>query len=197
MARIPVPAVMGFYDDPEDLLTVCHRANHDLKFRGVDAYSPYPVHGIEEALGLKRSWVSTLARFGLVAGWCLGFILQAWTSAADWPINIGGKPFVSWPAFVPVAFETGILLAAFCNLFAMFAACGLYPRPKTIILSRRITNDRFVVVIPTGDKAEEERALEFLREHQALKIKIIDGVDEEHQRVVFRPAPLSEGVQAI
>jgi hypothetical protein len=193
MARIPVPAVMAFYDDPHDLLTVCHKAVHDERFRGVDAYSPYPVHGIEEALRIKRSFVSTVARAGLISGMFLGFILQAWAMAADWPINIGGKPFVSWPAYVPVSFETGILFAGWANLLTMFAACGLYPRPKTIVLSRRITNDRFVVVIPVRDKEEESRAINFLNINKALKIKIIDGIDKEKHRVIFRAAPIMEG----
>ena len=192
MANIPVPAVMGFYDDAQDLMHVCERAVHHEGFKGVDSYSPYPIHGMEEALGLKRSWVSTVARVGLIAGAFLGFILQSWTSAVDWPVNIGGKPFVSWPAFVPVAFEAGVLLAGFCNLLSMFAACQLYPRLKTIVLSKRITNDRFVVVIPVKDAAEEQRAVEFLREHKSMKIKLIDGIDKEQQRVVFRAQPLAE-----
>lgn len=188
MATIPVPAVIGFYDDPHDLLAVCHKAHHEERFKGVDAYSPYPVHGIEEALGIERSWVSTAARIALLCCWFLGFILQAWTSAVDWPVNIGGKPYVSWPAFIPVAFEFGILMAGFTNLFAMFFACQLYPRVKTIVLSRRITNDRFVVVIPVRSKVEEDRAVDFFRTHAALKVKIVDGIDKEKQRVIFRPA---------
>lgn len=193
MARVSVPAIMGFYDDPHDLLTVCHNATHEERFKGVDAYTPYPVHGIEEALGLKRSFVSTIARMGLIGGAFLGFILQAWTSAVDWPVNIGGKPYVSWPAFVPVSFETGILFAGFANLFALFIVCRMWPRPKTIILSKRLTNDRFAIVIPVADKKEEDRAIKFLKDHKTLKIKIIDGIDEERQRVVFRAAPLVEG----
>lgn len=192
MAKIPVPAVMGFYDDADDLMLVCDRAVHREKFKGVDSYSPYPIHGMEEALGLKRSWVSTVARIGLILGAFLGFILQAWTSAVDWPVNIGGKPYVSWPAFVPVAFEAGVLLAGFANLLSMFAACHLYPRLKTIVLSKRITNDRFVIVIPVKDAEEEQRAVDFLREHKTLKVKIIEGIDQEQQRVIFRAAPLAE-----
>jgi hypothetical protein len=191
MARIPVPAVMAFFDDAHDLLAVAEKATHQKHWKGVDAYTPYPVHGLEDALGLKRSWVSTVARFGLVLGWSLGFLFQSWTSAVDWPINIGGKPFVSWPAWIPVTFETGVLLAGFCNLLAMFAACGLYPRAKTIILSKRITNDRFVLVVQVGESQPEAEVIAFLREHQALKIKIIEGIDAEKQRVVFR-APLEE-----
>lgn len=190
MARIRVPAVLGFYDDPHDILDVTHKARVEEGFKEMDVYTPYPVHGLEEALGLRRSWVATAARVGLLCGAFLGFMLQTWTSAVDWPINIGGKPFVSWPAWIPITFEAGVLTAGFVNLFAIFIACGLYPRPKTIVLSKRITNDRFVLVIPAGDAAEEQRAVEFLREHAALKIKIVDGIDNEKKRVIFRAAPV-------
>jgi hypothetical protein len=190
MARIQVPAVLGFYDDGHDLLEVTNKAREQQGFRNMDAYTPYPVHGMEEALGLKASPVGTIARVGLILGAFLGFMLQSWTSAVDWPINIGGKPFVSWPAWIPITFECAVLLAAFCNLLSMFAFCGLYPKPKTMILSKRITNDRFVLVIPVSTDEEENRAITFLQTHGALKVKIVDGVDHEKQQVIFRAAPL-------
>ncbi|MCC6546067.1 DUF3341 domain-containing protein [Candidatus Sumerlaeota bacterium] len=191
MARISVPAVLGFYDDAHDLLDVTERARVDEKFANLDAYTPYPVHGLEDALGLKRSWVSTAARFALLGGWFLGFLFQSWTSAIDWPVNIGGKPFIAWPAWIPVTFEFGVLMASFTNLLCMFYACGLYPRPKTVVLSKRITNDRMVLVIPVKGDEEERRAVEFLGANHALKIKIIDGFDAQRQRLIFRATPMT------
>jgi hypothetical protein len=88
-----------------------------------------------------------------------------------------------------------VLLAGFANLIALFIACGLYPRPKTIILSKRVTNDRFALVVPVKGENEAE-IVEFLREHKALKIKIIDGIDNEHQRVIFRAPHEKEPVIA-
>jgi hypothetical protein len=179
MARIPLPAVLGFYDDGHDILTVATKAREEQGFKNIDA---------------KPSWVGTVARAALISGWFLGFMLQSWTSAVDWPINIGGKPFVSWPAWIPVTFESGVLFAGFANLIAMFIACGLYPRPNTIVLSRRITNDRFVLVLPVTGPEEEAKAVAFLQQHKALKIKIVDGVDRETQQLVFRAAPLEVAV---
>jgi hypothetical protein len=190
MARLEVPAVLGFYDDAHDLTEVAGKAREQEGFQNMDAYTPYPVHGLDEALGIKASYVGTIARAGLIIGAFLGFMLQSWTSAVDWPVNIGGKPFVSWPAWVPITFECGVLLAAFCNLFAMFYACGLYPRPKTIILSKRITNDRFVLAIPVKDADEERRVVSFLQANGAMKVKIVDGVDSTNHKVIFRAAPL-------
>lgn len=192
MARIPVPAVMGFYDDGHDLMAVAEKARVDKGFKNMDAYSPYPIHGMEDALGLKPSWVATAARAGLIGGAALGFLFQSWTSAIDWPINIGGKPFVSWPAWIPITFETGVLLAGFTNLLALFVAANLYPRAKTVVLSRRVTDDRFILVIPVKSDEEEREAIAFLRENAALKVKIIEGIDAERERVVFRAAPLEE-----
>jgi len=197
MARVRVPAVLGFYDDAHDLSEVAGKANHEKGFKDLDAYSPYPIHGIEEQLGLKSSWVTIPARLGLVFGAFLGFSFQSWTSSVSWAVNIGGKPYISWPAWIPITFEAGVLMAAFCNLTAMFIACGLYPKLKTIVLSKRITNDRFVLVIPVKDDAEEAEAVSFLRENKALKIKIVDALDKEKGRLVFRSAPLAgEGAPA-
>lgn len=191
MATVPVPAVVGFFDDPHDLLEVSGKARAEQGFRNLDAYSPYPIHGIEEALGLKPSWVITAARVGLLLGAVAGFTFQSWASAVDWPINIGGKPYISWPAWIPITFECAVLLAAFTNLLCMFYACKLYPRPNTMVLSRRLTNDRFALVIPVGNADEEKRAVDFLNDHKTLKIKIVEGIDEERQRFIFRAAPLA------
>ncbi len=191
MARVRVPAVLGFFDDADDIMLVAEKARVERGYKNLDAYTPYPIHGIEEALGLKPSWVITAARIGLLTGAFLGFAFQSWTSAIDWPVNIGGKPFISWPAWIPVTFESAVLLAGFTNLFALFVACGLYPRPKTIVLSKRITNDRFVMVIPAESAEQEEEIIQFLQENKALKVKIVDGVDKETDRLIFRAAPLA------
>ncbi len=190
MARVKVPAVMGFFDDPHDLLVVTEKARADMGFKNMDAYTPFPVHGLEEALALKSSPVATIARAVLIAGAFLGFSLQSWAAAVDWPINIGGKPFISWPAWIPITFETAVLFAGFANLLALFAITGLYPRLNTVVLSRRITNDRFALVIPVKNEAEEKKAIDFLYEHHSLKVKIIDGIDKKKQRVIFRAAPV-------
>lgn len=191
MAKIRVPAVLGFFDDAHDLLIVGEKARVEKGFRNLDAYSPYPVHGIEEALDIRPSWIITAARVGLLAGFFLGFAFQTWASAIDWPINIGGKPFVSWPAWIPITFECGVLLAGFTNLLCLFGAAALYPRAKTVVLSRRVTNDRFVLVIPVKDEAEEKVAVQFLQSHKALKVKIIEGIDKENERILFRAAPMA------
>jgi hypothetical protein len=93
---------------------------------GLDLHSPYPVHGAEEALGLRRSTVPVVALVGGVTGAILGYLLQWYTVAFDWPLNVGNRPPHSAPAFVPVTFETGVLMASLSIFFGLlFAYFGL------------------------------------------------------------------------
>jgi hypothetical protein len=121
----------------------------DLRGRGhgvLDVLGPYAVHGLPEALGQRPSrlpWICLAA--GLV-GLLGGLTLQLWTSAVDWPLDVGGKPTASWPAFVPVAFELTVLAAGLATVAAFLVReRGTRPRlPET--LARRATDDRFVIV---------------------------------------------------
>ncbi|MCI0330444.1 MAG: DUF3341 domain-containing protein [candidate division Zixibacteria bacterium] len=167
MAKAVTGAVVGIFDDPQTLLKA-GKAARERGFKNLDAYMPYFVHGINEALGLKRSWVPWATLLAGVTGGSLGFLFQAWTSAVDWPLNVGGKPFVSWPAFIPITFETTVLFAGVTTLLALFAACRL-PQRNPKILDSRVTDDHFALVVPiTGTGAEEER---FLKDAGALDVK--------------------------
>lgn len=167
MAKAVTGAAVGFFDDPEELLKA-GKAARERGFKNLDAYMPYFVHGINEALGIKRSWVPWATLTAGISGGSLGFLFQVWTSAVDWPLNVGGKPFISWPAFIPITFETTVLFAGVTTLLALFAACRL-PRSNPKVLDLRITDDRFALVVPiAGTGAEEER---FLKEAGALDVK--------------------------
>jgi hypothetical protein len=97
-------------------------------YKNIEAYSPYPVHGWSEALGFHHTKLPILIFLGGLTGACLGFGMQ-WSSAAYfYPINVGGKPYFSWPGFVPITFECMILLAAFTAVLGMLGLNGL-PRP--------------------------------------------------------------------
>src|SRR5689334_9955529 len=102
--------VIGFYQDPHALLEATAKAR-DAKYKDFDAFTPYPVHGMDAAQGLKRSSLPFVTFAAGITGCSLGFLLQYWTSVVDWPLIVGGKPFNSWPAFVPVMFECTILFA--------------------------------------------------------------------------------------
>jgi hypothetical protein len=146
--------VIGFFDDTDTLINATAKVR-DARYENFDVFTPYPVHGLEHAQGLKRSPLPFVTFGAGLAGACLGFLLQYWTSAVDWPINVGGKPMNSWPAFVPIMFELTVLLAGLSTVAAMFIFNGL-PNTKRRIFDPRLTNDRFAVVIEAPLKVEDE-----------------------------------------
>ena len=134
------------FGDEEHLLAAA-RAARARSFDVVEAYTPYPVHGLDEVLGIPRSrlpWVTLAAG---ATGLSLGTWLQYWASATDWPIDVGGKPFDSLPAFVPVMFELTILFAGLATFVFVLARSGLLPgrRPPRQIAGT--TDDRFALVV--------------------------------------------------
>ena len=137
--------VIGFFHHPEDLLHAM-REVRQARYEAYDAFTPFPVHGLEEAQGLSRSPLPFVTFAAGMTGGTLGFYLQYWTSAVDWPINIGGRPFNSWPAFVPITFELTVLFAALCTVLAMFLLNGL-PNLSRKALDPGLTQDRFALTI--------------------------------------------------
>jgi hypothetical protein len=97
-------AVVGYIDHPDRFLELAQKARRE-GFKNLDAVMPFAVHGFEKALGIKKSWIPKAAKTMLVVGAGLGFLLQTWTMAVDWPINVGGKALISWPAYIPIVFE--------------------------------------------------------------------------------------------
>ena len=168
----PLRGALALYDNPDALIHAAARAR-EHGFVDLDAFTPYPVHGLSEALGVKKSWVPYVTLVMGLGGAGLGLLFQIWTSAYDWPLNIGGKPMVSLPAFIPVTFETGVLLGGTMTVAALLFACGL-PNFKTPILDRDITNDRFALFIPdSGPGWDEERAVRFLTSTGPVEVRKI------------------------
>lgn len=130
-------------------------------FTKFDAITPYPVHGMEEACGIKRSWIPyvtfTMGVLGCLAGW----LLTWWTSAVNWPLNIGGKPFHSLPAFIPILFELTILFAALSSVGALLWVCGL-PKVNPPVIHPDLTSHKFGIFIPTDDSGYESGKVETL-----------------------------------
>lgn len=141
------PAVLAMFLDPHALLEAI-RSIRAKGYRGLEAYTPYPVHGIDQALGLKMSWMPRVTKTMFFVGAGLGFTFEAWTMAWAWPINIGGKPYISVPAYMPVTFESGILIAGISTFIAVLIAAKLRPAPDFVNLDARLTNDRFGLYVP-------------------------------------------------
>lgn len=165
--------LLAIFENPDDLVSAIKKIKGRLGLNKMEAFTPFPVHGVDHALGLKRSWIPWATLVIALSGWCLGFIFQAWTSAVDWPLVIGGKPFVSWPAFIPVTFESMVLVGGVATTFILFAACGL-PRFSKPILDPRLTNDRFGLFVDRADLSFNEKNIhEILKESNVQEIKNI------------------------
>ncbi len=131
----------------------------EMGFAKVDAITPYPVHGMEEALKIKRSDIPYVT-FGMgLLGLVLGTAFTWWTSAVDYPLNIGGKPLFSLPAFVPIMFEITILFAALSSVVALFIKAGL-PKVDPPIIHPDLTCHKFALFVPQNDSAYNESKLE-------------------------------------
>lgn len=163
--------LMGVFDKEEAVLSVT-RACRDRGYEIVDVYAPYAIHGIDRAMGTRSSritWVCfALGAFGAAA--MLAF--QVWTSAIDWPANVGGKPLNSLPAFVPVAFESAVLMAGLGTVAVLLLRSRLFPGKRADPIHPRVTDDRFVLAIRQTDAdLDPEMAESLLREHGALEVR--------------------------
>lgn len=170
--------VAGFFDDEHELLKASAQVRdhmRDKKSLGTfDVFTPYPVHGLDEAQGLERSKIPYVAFAMGLTGTICAFALEYWTSAVDWPLIVGGKPFNSWPAFVPVMFELTILFAGLSTFAAMILTCRLPSRGKSFDPS--ITRDRFAIVVekgPVGAQFSEKGAADLLKAVGAKDIKTV------------------------
>ena len=151
-----IAGVLGFFDDPTALVDATAKVR-EANYESFDVFTPYPVHGLDHAQGLKRSPLPYVTFIAGATGFMLAMGLQYWTSAVDWPLNVGGKPFFSWPAFVPILFELTVLLAGLSTVGAMFALNGL-PNIFKKSFDPALTRDRFAIVVeaPAEKKQDED-----------------------------------------
>src|SRR5512137_922783 len=119
--------LMAEFDDPTALVAAARRAYAE-GFRKMDAYSPFPIEALTDALHLHSTRVPVITLIGGCVGACAGYGLEYWVSAIAYPLNVGGRPLHSWPSFIPVTFEMTVLFAALSAVIGMLALNGL-PRP--------------------------------------------------------------------
>ena len=171
MARLPIYGLMAEFDSPEALLTAARRA-FTAGFRRMDAYSPFPVNGLAEAIGFPHTRVPLIVLIGGLIGCLGGFYLQYWVAVIDYPINIGGRPFNSWPSFIPVTFELTILIAALSAFFGVLALNRL-PMPYHPVFNverfELASRNRFFLCIEASDsKFDLDHTRRFLDEIGSL-----------------------------
>jgi hypothetical protein len=165
MAQSSIYGLMAEFDSP-DALVAAARSAFAEGFRKMDGYSPFPVDGLAEALGFHRTRVPLIVLIGGIIGCLGGFFLQYWVSVIDYPINVGGRPLNSWPAFVPVTFELTILIAALSAFLGVLALNGL-PMPYHPVFNvdrfELASRNRFFLCIESGDpKFDSDRTRKFL-----------------------------------
>src|ERR1039458_10619474 len=118
-SRKYVSGVAGFFADEHKLLDAA-KATYKAGYRKFDSVTPFPVHGMDDAMGLKPSWLPWVTLIMGLFGTACGFLLPYYTMGIDWPLIIGGKPFVGYPAYVPIMFELSILIGALSTVAALF-----------------------------------------------------------------------------
>ncbi|MBN1599520.1 MAG: DUF3341 domain-containing protein [Bacteroidales bacterium] len=149
----------AYYDDDGLLI----KGLKSLKKEGVeilDVLTPFPVHDIDKILGYRRSWIARVGFIGGAVGAVIGFGFQVWVFTVDYPLNIGGKPFLAVPSFIPVTFEMTVLCAAFAMVFAFLIRSKIGPGAEPFIHDERSTDDRFLILVGVGKNATEETVSE-------------------------------------
>ena len=167
MERIPLYGLMAEFRSPDTLLAAARRASGE-GFKRMDAYTPFPVEGLAEAIGFHRTRVPLIVLIGGIVGCLGGFFLQYWVAVIDYPINVGGRPLNSWPAFIPVTFEMTILVAALSAFLGVLALNGL-PMPYHPVFNveqfELASRNRFFLCIEAADPLfERERTRRFMEE---------------------------------
>jgi len=168
--------VMGEFETTEQLIRAVQKVR-EAGYRHFEAYSPFPVEGLSEAMGLKRNLVPLITLIGGLCGGLGGFFFQYWVAAITYPQIIGGRPFNSWPAFIPVTFELTILGAALSAVFGMLALNKL-PQPHHPVFNvhrfSHATTDRFFICIEGRDPkfhiADTARFLQGLHAHHVSEV---------------------------
>jgi len=169
--------VMGEFDTPEQLVAAAKKTR-EAGYKHVEAYTPFPIEGLSEHIGFRWTAVPLITLMGGIAGALTGFGLQYWCSAITYPLNIGGRPLNSWPAFIPVTFELTVLFSAISAVVGMIALNKL-PQPHHPVFHverfSHASTDKFFLCIEARDPqfnlAESARFLQHLNAKHVTEVK--------------------------
>ena len=171
--RAPIYGVMAEFDDPQSLVEAAN-AVREAGYTRIDAYTPFPVEGLSEAIGFHHSRLPMIVLTGGIIGAIAGFGMQYYASVIAYPLNIGGRPLNSWPAFIPITFEMTILFAALSAVLGMLALNGL-PEPYHPVFNvprfAFASRDQFFLCIESRDpKFDATRARDLLQSLRPLEV---------------------------
>lgn len=169
------------YATPEALVQAAEKVR-DAGYKRIDALTPFPVHGLVEALGLPKSRMAGLVLLGAIGGACAGFGLQVWQSMIQYPHVVSGRPYFSWPNFIPIVFECAVLAAGLTAFVGMLVRNGL-PRPHHPVFSaprvENATTSSFVIVIEATDPLFDEQKTAALLKSTGAEFVGVAPIDGE------------------
>jgi hypothetical protein len=153
--------VVGTFDD-EQVLFPAVRQVRKGGYKIHDVYTPFPIHGLDAAMGLRDTSLHTAGFIYGLTGTITAFSFITWVFTSDWPLNIGGKPFFSLPAWIPIIFETTVLFSAVGMVLTFCYLCQLAPFVKKDHFHPRSTDDKFILVLEYNDRTNVEEVITFL-----------------------------------
>jgi hypothetical protein len=158
--------IMAEFNNPTELVAAARRTYQE-GYRRINGYSPYPIEELSEAIGFTRTSLPLIVLIGGIIGGLGGFFMQYWMEVINYPLNVGGKPYNSWPAFIPITFECTVLVAAFAAVLGMLALNKL-PQPYHPVFNAPnfalATRDRFFLVIEANDaKFRHNEVTQFMK----------------------------------
>lgn len=173
----PLYGVMAEFENPTDLVAAARRV-YSLGYRRINGYSPYPIEELSEAIGFTHTRLPLIVFIGGVVGAIGGFFMQYWIEVIDYPLNVGGRPPNSWPAFIPITFEMTVLCAAFSAVLGMLILNKL-PQPYHPVFNlpnfALATRDRFFLAIEANDpKFNHAEVVELLKSLNAVAVDDVE-----------------------
>lgn len=167
--------LVATFPDTDNLLQAVRKARREM-FRVYDVFTPFPVHGLDEALGVRRTRLPWVTLVCALTGLATAIVLQGYTNILDWPLNVGGKPDNSTLAFIPICFELSVLFGGLGSVAALLLRARLYPGKQPWLVNPGITDDVFAMVVrrPSDDETHQ-RALALLKECGAATVTESEG----------------------
>ena len=163
--------VVGCFDNEEPLFSAVSKVRK-AGYKIHDVYTPFPVHGLDQAMGLRDTSIHTAGFIYGITGTTIALSSITWIFTKDWPLNIGGKPAFALPAWIPITFEFTVLCACVGMVLTFCYLCQLAPFVKKHHFEARSTDDLFVMVIECTDKTNSEEVSQFLKNAGAVKINL-------------------------
>jgi hypothetical protein len=159
-----------FYD--EQVLFPAIKKVRKAGYKIHDVYTPFPIHGLDQAMGLRDTSLHTAGFIYGITGTTTALTFITWALTTDWPLNFGGKPFFSLPAWIPITFELTVLFSAVGMVLTFCYLCQLAPFVKKDHFHLRATDDTFVMAIECNDKTNEAEVIQFLNAAGAKEVEV-------------------------